>query len=169
MQEQVEQTVLLPCTVPISGGKAFFPDWASNCQLSAVTIASLLMDGSSTCREWLLGLSLLSSKYCIIILFWNSLPTLHPHCCHQWSECHCPHAGCCLTCFSELSQLTPPNLFAATRRFAHALLLFQHNAQMLLACNYSHIMLSIIDSRLMAVRALVWSLGAENPTELGIR
>ena len=29
-----------------------------------------------------------------------------------------------------------------------ALLLFQHNAQMLLACNYSHIMLNIIDSSL---------------------
>jgi len=30
----------------------------------------------------------------------------------------------------------------------YALLLFWHNAQMLLACNYSHILLSIIDSSL---------------------
>ena len=40
-----------------------------------------------------------------------SLPALHPHCGHRWPECHCPHAGHCLTCFSELSQLILPNYF----------------------------------------------------------
>ena len=45
MHERVEKTVLLPCTVPISGGEAFTPVWASSCQLSAVTIASSLMGG----------------------------------------------------------------------------------------------------------------------------
>ena len=54
------------------------------------------------------GTNISSSHWC------PSLPTLHPHCCNQWSECHCPHTGCCLSCFSELSQLTSPNLFAAT-------------------------------------------------------
>ena len=43
MHEQVEKTVLSPCTVPISGGEAFIPVWASGCQLIAVTIASTLM------------------------------------------------------------------------------------------------------------------------------
>ena len=49
-----------------------------------------------------------------------SFTTIHPRCCNRWSEFHCPHAGCCLTCFSELSQLTVPNVFAATWRFVHA-------------------------------------------------
>ena len=43
MHKQVEKTVFLPCTVPISGGKAFIPVWMSGCWLSAMTIASLLM------------------------------------------------------------------------------------------------------------------------------
>jgi len=34
------------------------------------------------------------------------LLALHPCCHHRWSECHRPHVGHCLTCFSELSQLT---------------------------------------------------------------
>ena len=74
-----------------------------------------------------------------------SLPALQPRCCHRWSECYCPDAG---RCFSEFSQLTPPNLFAAMWQFARActFLLFRHNTQMPLACNYSHITLSIIDS-----------------------
>jgi len=38
-----EKTVLRPCTVPISGGEAFIPVWASGCQLSAMTVASLVM------------------------------------------------------------------------------------------------------------------------------
>jgi len=33
---------------------------------------------------------------------------------------HCPDTGCCLTHFPEFSHLTPPNLFVATWRFAHA-------------------------------------------------
>ena len=37
--------VLSPCTVPISGGEAFIPVWASGCQLSAMTVASLVMGG----------------------------------------------------------------------------------------------------------------------------
>ena len=69
------------------------------------------------------GTNISSSHWC------PSLPTLHPHCCNQWSECHCPHTGCCLTCFSELSQLTLPNVFAAAWWFAHA------------PCYYSGIML----------------------------
>ena len=43
MHKQVEKTVFSPCTVPISGGKAFIPVWVSGCWLSAMTIASLLM------------------------------------------------------------------------------------------------------------------------------
>ena len=38
---------------------------------------------------------------------------------HQWSECLCPDAGHYLTHFSEFSQLTPTNLFAATCQFVH--------------------------------------------------
>jgi len=37
MHEQVEKTVLTPCTVPISSEEAFIPRWVSACQLSAVT------------------------------------------------------------------------------------------------------------------------------------
>ena len=44
------------------------------------------------------------------------LPTLHPHCCHRWSECYCPDAS---RRFSKFSHLTPSNLFAATWRFVH--------------------------------------------------
>ena len=47
MNERGEKTVLLPCTVPISGGEAFIPVWVSGCRLSAVTIASTLMGGCS--------------------------------------------------------------------------------------------------------------------------
>ena len=47
----VEKTVLSPCTAPISGGEAFIPVWASVCQPSAVTIASLLMGGCGLSRE----------------------------------------------------------------------------------------------------------------------
>ena len=57
-----------------------------------------------------------------------SLPILHPHCCHQWSECRCPHAGSSLTRFSGLSQLTLPNLFAATWRYVHATCYYSWNA-----------------------------------------
>ena len=74
-----------------------------------------------------------------------SLPALHPRCCHQWSVYHCLDTDCCLTCFSEFSHLTPP-ICCHVKICPCTLLLFQHNAQMLLACNYSHIMLSIIDS-----------------------
>ena len=45
MHKQVEKTVLLPCTVPISDGEAFIPVWVSGCRLSAVTIAGSLMGG----------------------------------------------------------------------------------------------------------------------------
>jgi len=45
MHKQDEKTVLLPCTAPISGGEAFILVWASGCQLSVVTIASMLMGG----------------------------------------------------------------------------------------------------------------------------
>jgi len=34
-----------PCTVPISDGEAFIPVWVSGCRLSAMSIASSLMDG----------------------------------------------------------------------------------------------------------------------------
>ena len=75
-----------------------------------------------------------------------SLTTLHHRCCHWWSERYCPDAGCR---FSKFSQLTLPNLFAAMWQICPCILpLFRHNAQMLLACNYSYIMLSIIDSSL---------------------
>ena len=47
----VEKTVLLPCTVPISGGEAFIPVWTSSCWLSAVTIASSLMGGCGLGHE----------------------------------------------------------------------------------------------------------------------
>ena len=46
-----------------------------------------------------------------------SLPALHCCCCHWWSECYCPDAGCR---FSKFSQLTLPNLFAAMWQFAYA-------------------------------------------------
>ena len=78
---------------------------------------------------------------------WLLIPALQPHCCHHWSECHCPHAGCCLTSFSEFNQLTLPNLFAAHDDCACALLLFRHNAQMLLAGNYYHIMLTSTETQ----------------------
>ena len=45
MHERVGKIVLSPCTVPISGGEAFIPVWASVCQLSAVTSSSSLMGG----------------------------------------------------------------------------------------------------------------------------
>ena len=63
-----------------------------------------------------------------------TLPALHPCCCHWWSECHCLDAG---HHFSELSQLTPSNLFAARTLMicACTLLLFW---QVLLVCNNSH-------------------------------
>ena len=51
MHEWVEKTVLLPCTVPISGGEALIPVWASGCQYSAMTIASLLMGGCGLSDE----------------------------------------------------------------------------------------------------------------------
>jgi len=73
----------------------------------------------------------------------------HPCCCYRWSECYCPCAGCCFRHFSELSQLTPPYWFAATWRFVHV---HYHYSDIMLKCfltyNYSHIMLSIIDSSL---------------------
>jgi len=56
-----------------------------------------------------------------------SLATLHPCRYHRWSECHCPYVialmslplcWLLLTCFSELNQLTTPNIFAAMWRFA---------------------------------------------------
>jgi len=76
-----------------------------------------------------------------------SLLALHPLLWgHKWSEHHYPPPGHCFTHFSEFSQLILPYWFAATWFCACALLLFQHNAQMLLACNYIHTMLSIIDS-----------------------
>ena len=54
-----------------------------------------------------------------------------PHCCHQWSECYCPDAG---FHFSGLSQLTPYLIYFQTRDdYACTLILFWHNAQMLLA------------------------------------
>jgi len=43
----VDKTVLSPCMAPISSGEAFFPVWASTCQLNAVTIASSLKGGCS--------------------------------------------------------------------------------------------------------------------------
>jgi len=51
MHKQVEETVLLPCMVPISGGKAFIPVWVSGCRLSAVTIASMLIGGCGLSHE----------------------------------------------------------------------------------------------------------------------
>ena len=45
------ETVLLPCTAPISGREAFIPVWVSGCRLSAVTIASLLMGGCGLSHE----------------------------------------------------------------------------------------------------------------------
>jgi len=51
MHKRVEKTVLLPCTAPISGGKAFIPVWASGFQLSAVTITSTLMGGCGLSHE----------------------------------------------------------------------------------------------------------------------
>ena len=51
MHEWVEKTVLLPCTVPISGGEAFIPFWVSGCQLSTMTIASSSMDGCGLSHE----------------------------------------------------------------------------------------------------------------------
>jgi len=51
MHKQVEKTVFSPCTVPISGGKAFIPVWVSGCWLSAMTIASSLMDGCGLSHE----------------------------------------------------------------------------------------------------------------------
>ena len=51
MHKQVEKTVFSPCTVPISGGKAFIPVWMSGCWLSAMTIASLLMGGCGLSHE----------------------------------------------------------------------------------------------------------------------
>ena len=45
MHERFEGTVFSPCTVPIVSREAFFPVWASGCQLSAVTTASSLMGG----------------------------------------------------------------------------------------------------------------------------
>jgi len=47
----LRKTVLLPCTAPISDGEAFIPVWASGCRLSAVTIASSLMDGCGLSHE----------------------------------------------------------------------------------------------------------------------
>ena len=47
----VEKTVFLPCTAPISGGKAFIPVWVSICWLSAMTITSSLMGGCDLSRE----------------------------------------------------------------------------------------------------------------------
>jgi len=44
MHKWVEKTVLSPCTAPISSGEAFIPVWASGCQLSAVNIASSVME-----------------------------------------------------------------------------------------------------------------------------
>ena len=71
-----------------------------------------------------------------------SLPALHRHCCHWWSECYCPDAGCH---FSKFSQLTLPNLFAAIWQFAHAPCYYSGT---MLKCFwltiYSYIMLSII-------------------------
>jgi len=51
MHKRVEKTVLLPCTAPISNGKAFIPVWASSCRLSAVTIASSLIGGCGLSHE----------------------------------------------------------------------------------------------------------------------
>ena len=51
MHKQVEKTVFSPCTVPISGGKAFIPVWVSGCWLNTVTIASLLMGGCGLRHE----------------------------------------------------------------------------------------------------------------------
>jgi len=51
MHERVEKTVLLPCMVPISGGEAFIPVWASSCRLSAMTIANSLIDGCGLSHE----------------------------------------------------------------------------------------------------------------------
>jgi len=47
----LSKTVLLPCTAPISDREAFIPVWASGFQLSAVTIASLLMGGCGLSHE----------------------------------------------------------------------------------------------------------------------
>ena len=52
MHKQVEKTVLSPCTAPISSREAFIPVWASSCQLSALTIANLLMGGCSLSHKW---------------------------------------------------------------------------------------------------------------------
>ena len=51
MHEQVEKTVLLPYKVPISSREAIIPVWASGCRLSAVSIASSLMDGCGLSHE----------------------------------------------------------------------------------------------------------------------
>jgi len=51
MHEKVEKTVLLPCTALISGGEAFIPVWASDCQLSTMTIASSLLGGCGLSLE----------------------------------------------------------------------------------------------------------------------
>ena len=44
------ETVLSPCTAPISSGEA--PVWASSCRLSVMTIASLLMGGCGLSHKW---------------------------------------------------------------------------------------------------------------------
>ena len=51
MYKRIEKAVLLPCTASISGGEAFIPVWASGCRLSAMTIASYLMDGCGLSHE----------------------------------------------------------------------------------------------------------------------
>jgi len=69
-----------------------------------------------------------------------SLSALHRRCCQNVTVLML------VVTLSKFSQLTLPNLFAAI--CPCILPLFRHNAQMLLACNYSYIMLSIIDSSL---------------------
>ena len=51
MHKQVEKSDLSPCMVPISGGEAFIPVWASGCWLIAVTITSSLMGGFGLSQE----------------------------------------------------------------------------------------------------------------------
>ena len=76
--------------------------------------------------------------------------------------CHCPHADHCFTHFSAMSQLTPPYI-DMTICACDLLLLFQHNAQMLLACNCSHTMLSIMDLSLDLIRCLHHYICAVQP------
>ena len=80
-----------------------------------------------------------------------SLPALNRHCCHQWSECYSPDAGCHFPEFIQLTLHVPNvHVFAAMWRFAHAPC-YQYSGTML-KCFWlaiiSHIMLSIIDSSL---------------------